>query len=170
MKKIAFTILFALIGIMSVNAQEADSLQLMELNARIDSLTTKVNKLQLNYDFLYCQLRISEIENNLEDFISNTSIKSNSMLIEYYNSSKTNVDLYVAYKGLYDAMVRNFDSLKESATVIKELVISTMISTKFSDEELSALTAGCDHIDSCISAAQASLGYFKVTLDAYKNK
>ena len=49
MKKIAFTILFALIGIMSVNAQEADSLQLMELNARIDSLTTKVNKLQLNY-------------------------------------------------------------------------------------------------------------------------
>ena len=61
MKRIV-VILIALIVAINVNAQENS--QSEDLNARIDSLTTKLNQLQHDFDFLDCRYKIDNLKND----------------------------------------------------------------------------------------------------------
>ena len=65
MKRIV-VILIALIVAINVNAQENS--QSEDLNARIDSLTTKLNQLQHDFDFLDCRYQIDKLTNDIKGF------------------------------------------------------------------------------------------------------
>ena len=62
MKKILFTILLAFFGVIYVNAQEIDSLQIKSDTISIESLAARLDKLQHDYDYLYCESKLNSLQ------------------------------------------------------------------------------------------------------------
>lgn len=170
MKKVIFSILVAFMGIMSVTAQEqkSDSIQSNSIYAYVDSLSVKLEKLQHDYDFLYCNYKLEDIQNDLTDLANNINIKSNAVLIDCYHG-RFNVDLYIAYRDNYDSSVDLFESLKETVASIKALVALKMLSSNFSEDEIKLLGHCFDVLDKGLVSSESALNYYKTVLGMYKD-
>lgn len=155
---------------MNVSAQINDSLQCNSVDARIDSLITQLNKLQKDYDYLYCKYEIDNIIKEFDNIGYQGDISSNTVLIDYYNHSKTDVDLYIAYKNKYNALMSLFSTVKERLISAKVYIDLKMSNSNFSEGEMSVLRKAYSHCNNSITRAEASLNYFNAVIDAYKNK
>ena len=169
MKRVIFLFLVSIISIIPAAAQETDSLQNKFTHAHIDSLSSRLNKLQHDYDFLRCQYELKIIQLELNRFINSLNISSNEILIDRYHRI-FNIDLYTSFRNKYDAYTELFNSLKESVSQVKTLVALMCITSNFSNKEEEYLSHSSSTLDKSITAAESSLNYYKVVLDNYKNK
>ena len=164
MKKVIFLMLLVFASVGNLTANDYNSAINTGLTKDVENLTLKLNTLQHDYDYLYCNYMLSDIQLNLKDFMNDLSTKSNAILINCYHS-RFNIDLYKVYSADYDASIYLYDSMKEKAEAITSVVILKMYTSNFSDDEIKLLDQGCKYIDVCLNTAQKSLNYYKVVLD-----
>ena len=79
MKKLMLLFILTLFGMSRVVAQDNNPSQTSDLKAYVDSLSTKLNTLQHDYDYLYCSHEINQIQSELKDLLNDVNIKSNDI-------------------------------------------------------------------------------------------
>ena len=168
MKNILLVIVIAMVGTLSALAQEVDSLQIDSTETSLDSLVVKLNILQRNYDYLYCDLELNKAQVELKDLSNSISIASNSLLISYYQG-KYDRDLYDSYSRLYESYLKNLDSSCDKVEVVKLAVVSKALTSNFTEQEIGVITKTIGLLDSLIANAESSLKHFKVVIDGYRN-
>ena len=168
MRRILLAFLIATLGFINSSAQDADSVQYRHTEISIDSLVVKLNTLQRDYDYLYCNYELNRVALELKDFSNSISISSNSLLISYYNT-RFDIDLYTTYLELYKSNVQKLNSLKENIDVTKLIVTAKVLTSNFTEEEIKLITSNFELIDKSISTVNSSLEYFKVVIEAYKS-
>lgn len=168
MKNILLVIVIAMVGTLSALAQEVDSLQIDSTETSLDSLVVKLNILQRNYDYLYCDLELNKAQVELKDLSNSISIASNSLLISYYQG-KYDRDLYDSYSRLYESYLKNLDSSCDKVEVVKLAVVSKALTSNFTEQEIGVITKTIGLLDSLIANAESSLKHFKVVIDAYRS-
>lgn len=168
MKKILLVIVFAMVGTLSALAQDVDSLQIDSTETSLDSLVVKLNILQRNYDYLYCDLELNKVQVELKDLSNSISIASNSLLISYYQG-KYDGDLYDSYSRLYESYLKNLDSSCDKVEVVKLAVVSKVLTSNFTEQEIGVITKTIGLLDSLIANVESSLKHFKVVIDGYRS-
>jgi hypothetical protein len=168
MRRILLAILIATLGFVNSSAQDADSVQYRHTEISIDSLVVKLNTLQRDYDYLYCNYELNRVALELKDFSNSISISSNSLLINYYNT-RFDIDLYTTYWELYKSNVQTLNSIKENIDATKLIVTAKVLTSNFTEEEIKLITSNFELIDKSISTVNSSLEYFKVVIEAYKS-
>lgn len=165
MKRIV-VILIALIVATNVNAQENS--QTEDLNARIDSLTTKLNQLQHDFDFLDCQYKIDNLRNNISELSMSLDLKSNSIAVKSYHGGYF-AALYEAYERYYALNIDQLNTLKSNVEQLKGLLFLKLFTSNFTEKERELLKSSMNVLDKNLSSAEASLTLFKAALDRYKS-
>lgn len=168
MKKLILFFIIALIGVCNITAQTSKSSQTEDLKVSIDSLSSKLNTLQHNYEYLYCSYLLSEVQLSMKDLINQLSIKSNAILINCYHN-RFNIDLYNAYRDNYNSCIELYESTKGKAESVTTSVALKIMTSNFTENEIEVLGQSCRFVDDCLRAAQNSLDYYKVVLDLYKD-
>ena len=168
MKKILFTILISIFGVMSSKAQEIDSLQLKSDSITVESLAARLDKLQHDYDYLYCENKFNCIQYEIKIFANNVSIESNSIRTFYFNN-QFSVALYNSYNRGYEAKMKLYDTFKNSLAYTKSIVNLKIASSNFSDKEITYFNDYAVYLDSCLSSAEEALVHYKAGLDAYRS-
>lgn len=165
MKRIV-VILIALIVATNVNAQENS--QTEDLNARIDSLTTKLNQLQHDFDFLDCRYKIDNLRNNISELSMSLEIKSNSITAQSYKGEYY-AFLYEAYERYYASNIEQLNTLKSNVEQLKGLLFLKLFTSNFTETERELLKSSINVLDKNVTSAEASLSLFKAALDRYKS-
>lgn len=168
MKKLILLFILTLFGMSRVVAQDNNPSQTTDLKAYVDSLSTKLNTLQHDYDYLYCSHEINQLESELKDLVHNVDIRSNAILISCYHGGYDS-GLYSAYRSSYNAQVGLYDSVKERVEVGQRAVGLKILSSNFTQNEIDVLMKGCKFLDSCLSALQSSLDYCEFVLGMYRD-
>ncbi len=168
MRRILLAIIVSILGATTVYAQESDSLHLKSSSISLDSLIAKLNTLQHNYDFLYCDFELHKAMSDITEFSTSLNLASNSLMTYYYNSA-FNRDLYASYLGLYNAKAETFQSLKEKVGVTTSAILSKMLSSNFTKQEIDVISASFELLSSLISTAEKTLSHFEITLNTYKS-
>lgn len=167
MKNILLVIVIAMVGTLNALAQDVDSLQIDSTETSLDSLVVKLNTLQRNYDYLYCDLELNKAQLELKDLSNSISIASNSLLISYYQG-KFDRDLYDSYSRLYESYLNNLDSTYDKVDAVKLLVVGKALTSNFTEQEISIITKTIGLLDSSIANVESSLNHFKVVIDGYR--
>lgn len=167
MKKILLLII-AIVGVLQVSAQEADSLQNKSAALTIDSLTVKLNKLQHDYDYLYCDYELHKLMTDLTNLSNSVDISSNSLITYYYNS-RFDRALYTSYVNNYDAKCAAFNTLKDKIEVVRVAVLVRGLSSNFTEMELSVIKASLAVIQQSTSTVEASLKHYDVAIQTYRS-
>ena len=168
MKKILFTILLAFFGVICVNAQEIDSLQIKSDTISIESLAARLDKLQHDYDYLYCESKLNSLQYELRIFTNSIDISSNSIKVWCFNS-KFSIRLYNSYRKDYDANVELLSVLKENVELMQISINLKIIASNFSEKEIEVLKASIENLDNCLDKAENSLRAYAEYLDLYRN-
>ena len=168
MKKLLLLIV-AVISALNASAQEIDSPQGQSAAISIDSLSIRLNKLQHDYDFMYCDYELHKLLMDLKDLSHSVGKSSNAVLINIYNS-RYDRDLYNSYLSEYDSSCALFDALKQKMETVTIAVTAKIMSCDFNDRELNVLIASFNTIKSAVTSVEASLNYFDVALKAYRSK
>ncbi len=168
MKKL-FLLIVTTITILNASAQEVGSSQDQSTPVSIESLSLKLDKLQHDYDYLYCDYELHKLLMDLKDLSHSVGKSSNAVLINIYNS-RYDRDLYNSYLSEYDSSCALFDALKQKMETVTIAVTAKIMSCDFNDRELNVLRASFNTIKSAVTSVEASLNYFDVALKAYRSK
>ena len=168
MKKVLLLIV-AIVSVLHASAQEVDSLQVQSTAVSIDSLSIRLNKLQHDYDFMFCDFELHKMIMDLKDLSSTIDISSERVLINYY-SSRYNHALYNAYVEDYESCRTLFDSLKDKIKATRTVVLVKIALSGFSELEQNVINAYWGLIDQCVIKVEKALDYYDVTIDAYRSK
>lgn len=168
MKKIILLTLLILTSIGNLTAQDDKSEMITDLKNYVDSISSKLNTLQHDYDYLYCNHEIAIMKHEISDLSNSIANATNGILINCYHGS-FDIDLYSAYRRNYNSSIDLSTTFKEKVEVIKTAVLMKIFTSGFTDEERSILMRGCDLLDSSLSQLQSSLDYYKIVLDIYKD-
>lgn len=168
MKRTLLMIVIVMVGSLNAIAQETESVQIDSTEISIDSLVVKLNTLQRNYDYLYCDLELNKAQLELKDLSNSISIASNALLISYYQG-KYDRDLYDSYSRLYESYLKNLDSSCDKVEVVKLAVVSKALTSNFTEQEISVVTKTIGLLDSSIANVESSLKHFKVVIDGYRS-
>lgn len=168
MKKLILLFILTLFGMSRVVAQDNNPSQTTDLKAYVDSLSTKLNTLQHDYDYLYCSHEINQLESELKDLLNDVNIKSNDILIRCYHGGYDS-GLYSAYRSSYNAQVGLYDSVKERVEVGQRAVGLKILSSNFTQNEINVLMNGCETLDRCLSALQSALDYCELVIGMYRD-
>ena len=168
MKKIILLTLLILTSIGNLTAQDDKSEMITDLKNYVDSISSKLNTLQHDYDYLYCNHEITIMKHEISDLSNSIANATNGILINCYHGS-FDIDLYSAYRRNYNSSIDLSTTFKEKVEVIKTAVLMKIFTSGFTDEERSILMRGCDLLDSSLSQLQSSLDYYKIVLDIYKD-
>ncbi|MBR5281382.1 MAG: hypothetical protein IKU22_01230 [Alistipes sp.] len=166
MKKILLLMLFCAISVCA-KAQEADSLQ-AKTNISIEELATKLDKLQHDYDYLYCENTLTKEIVEIQSFSNKINISANTLLIMCYHGG-FDADLYYSYKLNYDASIEWQDSQISKIEAMRVNIASKILTCTFSDIELDVLEKANEAITSALSVLKYSLHQYKTILDMYKS-
>jgi hypothetical protein len=139
-----------------------------DLEAVVDSLSAKLKELQHNYDYLYCQYLLDEFKNSQIQESNSISIRTNQLKIDI-SHGRFNYDLYNAYKKNYNSSIEKLDVSKENAKSIKNLVTLKMITSNFSENELSVLQQGLKLFDYAINSVESALELYDLWIKKYRN-
>ena len=168
MKKIILLIVISIVGVINATAQISNFSQSNDLKECVNTLSIKLNSLQHDYDILYCNYILSDVQLNLKDFMNDLNTRANAILINCYNG-RFDFDLYYAYNSSYNSSLELYDSMKERTESTKALVTLKIQTSNFTDDEIKLLRQSCKLVDDCLTSAQSSLNYIKVVLDMYKS-
>ena len=164
MKKILLLIISVLFAIQS-NAQ----VQKESPAVTIDSLSTKLAELQHNYDFLYCDYKLYQIQTNLGQLSQDIQITNNELTIKIC-FGQYNRDMYIVYSENYDAKCENYNAFKRQFEVVQKLVITKTVTTGFTESELNVFNACIETIESTMKVVKAALEYYDGLLKIYKDE
>ena len=166
MKKLLLLIFF--IGsVFHAYAHDVVSPQVQSPAITTDSLSLRLEKLQHDYDYMYCDYEIYKLIMDLKDLTHSIDINTNSILISYYNS-RYDKEIYEVYTENYTASCSLFESIKNKIEPIKTLVFLKILTSGFTDEEVEVLTTSFNVIDNTVNKVQKALDYYDVVLKIYK--
>ena len=168
MKKILL-LLVALISSLQASAQNVESMQNQSATVSIDSLSLRLNKLQHDYDFMYCDYELYKVLMDLKVLSNSINSSSNGVVTNYYNT-KYERTLHESYLNSYEAFSFFLNSLKDKYEVIRLMVLTKMASSNFTDEEQKVINSYFGTIQAGVTAAENSLNYYDATIKAYKSK
>ena len=168
MKKVLF-LFVAIVSVLQASAQDVDSMQSQLAPMSIDSLSLRLNKLQHDYDFMYCDYELHKLIMDLKDLAHSIDNSSNGVVINVYNS-RYDRNLYNAYLDYYNSDCALFDSLKEKIEVVKTAVFVRILSSDFTDKELNVLTSSFEVVNKAAIKVESSLNYYNVAIKAYRDK
>lgn len=140
-----------------------------DLAVVVDSLTTKLNKLQKDYDYLYCKILLNDGIINLND-VKNDISNSSNMLLFVINQGRFDYGAYNTHKELYNAAIKKLDVTKVEAESVKNFVTLKMITSNFSENELSALQHRLNFLDYSIFSVETYLKLYDLYIKEYRNK
>ena len=163
MKKVLLLIISVLFAIQS-NAQ----VQKESPAVTIDSLSTKLVELQHNYDFLYCDYKLYQIQTNLGQLSQDIQITNNELTIKIC-FGQYDRDMYIIYSEDYDAKYENYNAFKRQFEVVQELVTIKIITTGFTESELNVFNACIETIESAIKVVEVALEYYDRLLKIYRD-
>ena len=168
MKKLLLLIIF--IGsVLHTCAHGVDSLQVQSAAITINSLSSRLEKLQHDYDYMYCDFEAYKLNKDLTDLDHGINIAINDIRIDMYNS-RYDKDLYEAYLENYTASCTLLESLKSKIETVKTLVYLKTLTSGFTDEEINILTSTLTIINNSATKVQKTLNYYDVVLKAYIRK
>lgn len=139
-----------------------------DLAVIVDSLSAKLNKLQKDYDYLYCKQLLDGFNHSQKQTSNAILIKTNQLQIDIYHGVYS-YDLYNAFKDFYNSAMGNLDASKEQAESIRNLVTVKMFTSNFSENELRVLAQGLILLDYVINSVEAPLRTYDFYLKEYKN-
>ena len=142
--------------------------QTTDLKAYVDSLSTKLNTLQHDYDYLYCSHEINRLQFELKDLMHDVNFDSNAILIKCF-LGRYDSDLYSIYRSGYNSQVDLYDAFKESVEGVQRAVRLRILSSNFTQNEIDVLMNGCETLDRCLSALQSALDYCELVLGMYRD-
>ena len=140
-----------------------------DLEAVVDSLSAKLNELQHNYDYLYCQHLLDEFNHSQTQESNSILIRTNQLKIDIYHG-RFNYDLYNSYKRNYNAAMEKLDASKGKAESLKKLVTLKMITSNFSENELRVLQQGLKLFDYAINSVESALELYDLYIKEYRNR
>ena len=155
--------------ILNASAQEVDSSQVQSSPVSIESLSLKLDKLQHDYDYIYCDYELHMLMMDLKDLSHSIGRSSNAVIINYYNG-RYDRDLYNSYVVEYESACNLFDSMKDKVEVVQRAVTLKITVSSFTDAELNVLSSYFDVIDASIANVEKGLNYYNVTIKAYRSK
>ena len=167
MKKLLL-LFVAIVSVWHVSAQEIDTLKSESAAISIDSLSFRLNQLQHDYDFMYCDYELHKLIMDLKDLAHSIDNSANGVVINVYNS-RYDRDLYNAYIDYYDSSCDLLDSLKEKTEAVKKAVFFKVMSLDFTEKELKVLDASLAVVDKATTKVEKSLEYYDVAIKAYRN-
>ncbi len=167
MKKL-FIVLIAIVGAISVNAQEKNDKE-KDLTAVVDSLSAKLDKLQNDYDYLWCEYKLNDLNHNLTIEANNLNIRINQLKIMIYHE-RFNYDLYSAMKQNRNASVDKYNSTKEMAASLKMNVGLIMLTSNFNENQVNVLKGCMNVVDHALNSMESSLELYKLYLEEYHKK
>ena len=160
----------AIVSILCASAQEKkDSLQDQNATLSIDSLSVRLDRLQHDYDFLFCDYQLHKLIMDLKDLSHAISNSSNGVIINVYTNSGYNRNLYNAYLRNYESDCSLFDSLKEKAEVMRKKVFIELLTSDYSNTERDMLTLSLDVVDKAITLVENSLNTYNIAIKAYRD-
>ena len=162
-------IIVAIVSALYASAQEKGSLQDQTTTVSIDSLSLRLEKLQHDYDFLFCDYQLHKLIMDLKDLAHSVENSSNGVVINVYTNSRYNRNLYDSYLNNYEADSYLFDSLKKNAEVLRTAVFVKMITSDFSDTEREMLTSSLNVVEKAIHTVENSLKYYNIAIEAYRD-
>lgn len=162
-------LLVAIVSVLHASAQGLDSKQQQSAAISADSLFVRLNKLQHDNDFMYCDYELHKMIMDLKDLSQSIEIASNRVVINYYNNN-FNSALYSSYLRNYNSNSALFDSLKEKKEVIRFAVFAKISSSGFTDTEVDVLNNSFDLINKTVIAVENSLNYYDVAIKTYRSK
>lgn len=168
MKKLLL-LFVAIVSVWHASAQDIDTLKSDSADISIDSLSFRLNKLQHDYDFMYCDYELHKLIMDLKDLAHSIDNSANGVVINVYNS-RYDRDLYNAYIDNYDSSCDLLDSLKEKTEAVKKAVFFKVMSLDFTEKELKVLDASLAVVDKATTKVESSLKYYDVAIKAYKEK
>lgn len=158
MKKVILLIISAMFAIQA-NAQTQEEAPAVT----IDSLSTKLAKLQHNYDFLYCTYRLHEAKTDLDQLSQDIDIQINS-LSNYISSGQYDHNLYTACSNLYDSYCDAYDIRKRGFEFAQELVATT----DFTEYELNFFNSYIKTTKLSMESVERHLRHYDERLKIYK--
>lgn len=168
MKKL-FIVLIAIVSAISVNAQENVKKE-KDLAVVVDSLTAKLNKLQNDYDYLYCTNELNDFFNKLGQLKQDISIDCNKLNNYIYNY-KFEYSMYNALKRNYDSYINYFETLKEGRDATFGNIYLKILVSDFTDLQIKYLRHRMENeYPSAINSIETGLNLYKLCLDEYKKK
>lgn len=168
MKKLLL-IIATLASALFASAQEKDSLQVQAATISIDSLSVRLDRLQHDYNFLYCTYKVDKLNMDLKDFFHSIDISSSRVVVNVYHG-RYDRDLYNSFLGDYESSCNLLDIMKKHAEVVKTEVLLKIITSDFSEQEHGVLVSGLELIEKAIKKSEYSLNYYKTTIDTYRDK
>ena len=141
--------------------------QIQTAAVSIDSLSSRLEKLQHDYDYMKCDYEAFKLDKDLNDLAHNINISTNGILINVYNSRYDN-DLYTAYSESYTAYCSLFESIKSKMESAKTLVFLKILTSGFTEQEIEVLTTSFNVIDNTVNRVQRALDYYDVVLKVYR--
>ena len=164
MKKVFLLIISVLFAIQA-NAQTQEESPAVT----IDSLSTKLAKLQHDYDFFYGDYKLNQIKTDLNQLSQDIKIISNELSISIYHE-RYNRDFYTALSENYDSYCNLYDSYKRNFESLRELVTIKTITTDFTEPELNLFNSYIETIESTMKVVEKGLKYYDLLLKIYKDE
>ena len=168
MKKVLL-LLVAIASVLQASAQEMDSMQGQSASISIDSLSLRLNILQHDYDFMYCDYELHKLIMDLKDLAHSIDNSSKGVVINVYNS-RYDHNLYNAILKDYNSDCALFDALKEKIDAVKAAVFVKMMSSSFTDKEIQVLTLSFEVVSKVVMKIESSLNYYNAAIKAYRDK
>jgi len=165
MKKLVLVIC-ALLCANMLFAQE--NLKEKDLETVVDSLSAKLKELQHNYNYLYCQHLLDDLNHSQNQTKNNILICINQLQINIHHGIY-NYYSYNTFKDIYNAAIANFDATKKLSKSILNLVALKMITSNFSEDELRVLQHGILSFDDSIISVEECLRVYDFYIKEYKN-
>ncbi len=123
MKKLII-LLMMFMGVINISAQEINESQ------KVDSLLYKLDKLQHDYDYFYCESELNRFCNELKIYSNEFYIQATQIMIEGY-SDRYNDEYYRLAKRNYGATVDSFESYKTNLYLKIQLISQKNRRSKF---------------------------------------
>ena len=164
MKKVLLLIISVLFALQA-NAQEQKEAPAVT----IDSLSTKLAELQHDYDFLYCDYKLNQINTDLNQLSHDIKIIRNELSIDIYHE-RYDRDLYTAYSDNYDSYCDLYDMYKRNFESLRKLVAIKILTTGFTEPELNLISACIETIESAMKVVEEGLKYYDRLLKIYKDE
>ena len=164
MKKVLLLIISVLFAIQA-NAQTQEESPAVT----IDSLSTKLEELQHNYDFLYCDYKLYQIKTDLDQLSQDIKIKVSELNIDIHHE-RYDHDFYTLLSENYDSYCNLYDSYKRNFEAVQKLVIIKTVTTGFTESELNLFSAYIESIESAMKVVEKGLKYYDRLLKIYKDE
>lgn len=166
MKKALLALIVMGFTCLSGFAQETNTQPIDSLVSVVDSLSTRLDKLQHNFDYLETKYNLESVMSSLHDQSSDASLYYQKLVTEIFHS-RYNYDLYTAYLDNYNISVSKFDATKRLVDSVKTNVLVRLLVLDFSESEKNVIYSSLDTLEKAISSTQSSLDLYKIALDGY---